>query len=163
MIIILAQENPLGGFFKEEEEKGPIDGFSGEFRWLSNFWPALVNLDGMTYPTVEHAYQAAKTTDEDARKLIRDAPSPGKAKRMGGRLAIRPDWGDVKLRVMEDLLRQKFAPRSELAMKLSGTGNRPITEDNSWGDVFWGVSNGTGENNLGKLIMRIRDELGASP
>jgi len=135
-----------------------IEEFSGEYRWLSNFWPSPVQLDGVTYPTVEHAYQAAKTLDEEGRKSILAAPTPGKAKRTGRKVPMRPDWEDVKISVMEDLLRQKFAPRSPLGRMLAATGERQITEGNAWGDVFWGVSKGAGQNHLGRLIMKIRDE-----
>lgn len=62
-----------------------IEGFFNEYRFLSNFWPAVVELDGIRYPTVEHAYQAAKTLDRAARREMRIQKSPGKAKKKGGR------------------------------------------------------------------------------
>ena len=134
-----------------------IDSFSGEYRWLSNFWPAQVELDGRLYPTVENAYQAAKTLSI-AERLPFEGYSPGEAKRKGRRLAVRSDWEEVKLWIMEYLVVQKFL-RTGLRELLRATGDQPIVEGNHWGDTFWGVCNGVGENHLGKLIMKIRMEV----
>lgn len=135
--------------------------FSGEHRWLSNFWPAPVELDGVTYPTVEHAYVAAKSLDEGFRLAVRDCPTPGHAKRLGRTVELRGDWESEKLVIMENLLRQKFAPGSELAERLLATRGRDLIEGNSWNDRFWGVDyrTGLGENMLGRLLMGIRENL----
>ena len=135
-----------------------IKGFRGRYRWLSNFWPAEVALDGMVFGTVEGAYQAAKTLDLDHRRAIAALAKPGQAKRYGRKLKVRDDWEEVKLAVMEDLLRQKFA-HSDLRQKLLGTGDAYLEEKNSWHDHFWGVCDGKGENHLGRLLMKIRNEL----
>jgi ribA/ribD-fused uncharacterized protein len=135
-----------------------IDSFRGEYRWLSTNWPAQVELGGMRFPSVEHAYQAAKTTDARQRAQFLTG-SPGDAKRLGRRVTMRPDWEVVKVDVMRDLLRQKFARGSELAAKLIATGAQPLVEGNTWGDTFWGVCRGKGENNLGRLLMQVRDEV----
>ena len=137
-----------------------IKAFRGEYRWLSNFWPAQVKMDGELYQTTENAYQAAKTLDLEKRATIRES-KPGKAKGMGKKVVMREDWDQVKLQVMEDLTRQKYAPGSELARKLLATGDAEIIEGNTWNDTFWGVCKGEGENNLGKLIMKVREELRA--
>lgn len=137
-----------------------IDQFRGEYRWLSNFWPAEVVLYGKTYPTIEHAYQAAKCADPADRDWICGAVSAGIAKKRGREVKKRWDWEFVKLWVMADLLRQKFAPKTILANKLLATGDQKLVESNSWGDTFWGVCGGKGHNHLGKLLMKIRSELG---
>jgi ribA/ribD-fused uncharacterized protein len=138
--------------------------FSGEYRFLSNFWPARVRGPGnRVYATVEHAYQAAKSLDREVWRKIAALPHAGAAKRFSRKIDVRPDWEKVRLAVMERLLRRKFAPGSELAaMLVAVDGN--IQEGNRWGDTFWGVDlrTGEGENNLGKLLMRIRDELAAA-
>ena len=137
----------------------PVIGpFKGELRWLSNFWPAEVMLDGLVYPTVEHAYVAAKTTNDVERFVIQTTPSPGEVKRLGRQLNIREDWDSIKLQVMEDLLWQKFQ-HSELKDKLLATGDIPIVEITTWNDTFWGQCKGKGQNNLGKLLMKIRETL----
>lgn len=148
--------------FGAVESGEAIKGFQGEFRWLSNFWPADVEFNGKIYSSVEHAYQAAKILDVDTQEKIRNLPSPGKAKRFAKTIKIRQDWDNVKLQIMEDLLRQKFQ-NPEFKNKLLATDNAYIEETNSWGDTFWGVSKGTGQNYLGKLIMKIRKELSKEP
>lgn len=86
-----------------------ITSFENEFAFLSNFYSSPIQcLDGITYPTVEHAFQAMKTTNLELRKQIAAAETPGRAKRMGRRLLLRPDWEDIKLQVMEETVRAKF-------------------------------------------------------
>lgn len=133
-----------------------IESFSGEHRWLSNFWPAEVEYEGITFPSVENAYQAAKS--EYGREEFINI-SAGQAKRLGRNSEVREDWEDIKVSVMRDLLSQKFRTGSDLADKLSLTGNVNIVEGNTWGDTFWGVCDGTGDNNLGNLIMDVRKEV----
>ena len=130
------------------------------YKFLSNFYPATVSLTegGMIYRTVEHAYQAAKTLDLEAREKIQWEISPGKAKRLGKSLVIREHWDEMKLDVMYRLLLQKFSIY-ELRCKLLATGDEELIEGNWWGDTYWGVCRGKGENNLGKLLMKIRSEL----
>lgn len=139
-----------------------ISGFFGDYRWLSNFWPSKVLLDHSDYPTIEHAYQAAKTTNSAHRFLIRKAKTPGEAKRLGKTLVtLRPDWEVVKIEVMRQLVRQKFLKQPFRAQLLE-TGDADLIEENSWGDTFWGVCRGVGRNELGKILMRIRAELRAA-
>jgi ribA/ribD-fused uncharacterized protein len=143
---------------RTSKEKPRIESFHGEYRFLSNFWPAIVEMDGIIYPTVEHAYQAAKTFDQSARLKIQALREPGNAKRAGRRVSLRPDWEAVKLDVMLSLLRSKFTEKS-LADKLLATGEYELLEGNEWGDTFWGVCRGIGHNHLGKLLMQVRKEL----
>lgn len=137
-----------------------IEFFSGEYRWLSNFYPATVELDGRKYPSVEHAYQAAKTLDFNARIIFEEPTmSPGMAKRLGRNFNLRPGWDQMKVSVMLALLKQKFAPGTPLAAKLLATGEAELIEGNTWGDRFWGVCQGTGRNTLGALLMGVRKSL----
>ena len=135
-----------------------IGEFSGRYRWLSNFSPAEVVWDQETYPTVEHAYQAAKFPSGYSRECIRTAGTPADAKRIARQHLgnAKDDWRERKVEIMTGLLRQKFAPGSRLAQKLDETEDQEIVEGNTWGDVFWGVCKGRGENMLGKIIMQIR-------
>lgn len=135
-----------------------IGPFRGQYRFLSNFYPALCDYEGVIYPTVEHAYQASKTLDANSRKMISESLTAQEAKKLGKHVVIRSDWNEVKLKVMEDLLRLKFSNR-EVAQLLLLTGSEEIIEVNWWKDTFWGQCNGVGENHLGKLLMKIRDEL----
>jgi ribA/ribD-fused uncharacterized protein len=151
---IIIQTRDFKGFMTE-----PINEFKGHYRFLSNFYPSQVEMDGHFYPTVEHAYQAAKTLDDVERFNIRKATTPSMAKSMGKSVKLRKDWNQIKLQVMENLLRQKFDSdiNPELSNNLFNTHHQELIEGNYWGDTFWGVCNGKGENHLGKLLMKIRD------
>ena len=78
--------------------------FHGEHRWLSNFWPAKVSLDGVVYPSVEHAYQAAKTEPVNRSVFLRCTAA--EAKRLGREVPMRADWGGAKVAVMHSLVAQ---------------------------------------------------------
>jgi len=136
----------------------PIDKFAGRYRWLSNFWPAEVEYDGVRYPTTEHAFQAAKTENLGQRRHVRKARGPGEAKRLGRQVSLRPGWEAMKDGVMLDINRQKFRD-PDLREKLLATGDAQLVEGNHWGDMYWGVVDGRGANRLGKILMQIRDEI----
>jgi ribA/ribD-fused uncharacterized protein len=136
-----------------------IGEFQGKYRFLSNFYPAVVVFEGITYPHVEGAYQSAKTTDMSERRRIAAIADPAEAKRAGRALKYRPDWEQVKFDVMETCVRYKFTHHPELREKLLATGNATLEEGNNWGDRIWGVVDGQGENRLGKILMKVRDEL----
>lgn len=131
-----------------------IDNFTGEYRWLSNFWV----YDPDTGMTVEHRYQAAKASNYSDWYDIMHADTPFIAKRMGKVIEVRADWEHVKLSLMEEFVRDKFIKNVELREKLINTSGTFLIEGNTWGDTFWGVCNGIGENHLGKILMRIRDD-----
>jgi ribA/ribD-fused uncharacterized protein len=134
-----------------------ITEFEREYRWLSNFWPAPVVYDGVRYDSVEHAYVAAKT-DQPELRLPLQRMNPGAAKRYGRTLPLRKGWDDMRIDVMRSLLLQKFVS-GYLREDLLATGNQFLIEGNTWGDTFWGVCKGVGENHLGKLLMEIREKL----
>lgn len=135
-----------------------IDSFSGKHRFLSNFWLTSIEYEGIDYPSSEHAFQSAKTLDKNTRRRISKLKNPREAKSAGRLLEIREDWEEVRLKVMEDILRIKFSDES-LKEWLIETGNAELIEGNYWGDVFWGVCRGIGENHLGQILMKIRSEL----
>ena len=135
-----------------------IDSFSGDYSFLSNFYRSTIIFEGMTYPSVEHAFQANKTLDLLRRNQIRNARSCGEAKRLGRSVILREDWEQIKIGLMEKLLKEKFA-NPNLKELLLKTGDANLIEGNDWGDNFWGVCRGIGHNHLGKLLMKARDEL----
>src|ERR1700691_5814087 len=136
-----------------------IDRFAGDYRFLSNFYPATVVYEGLTYPDSEHAYQSAKTLDMNQRRRIAALPTPAEAKHAGEALIYRPDWPQVKYQVMLDCVRDKFTRNPDLRAKLLATGNAYLEEGNTWGDQIWGVYQGKGTNWLGKILMQVRAEL----
>jgi hypothetical protein len=145
-----------------------ITAFRGKYAFLSNFYSSPVYLDGELYPTVEHAYQAAKSLSAEDRQRIQLAATPAEAKRLGRKLNLREDWNDVRLKIMYNLLRQKFdlINNSELALLLESTAPVRLVEGNSWHDNYWGVcycsqarcASVPKYNHLGRILMRIREE-----
>lgn len=135
-----------------------ISRFSGEYGFLSNFHPSVVEWDGVQYPSIENAYQAAKELEAVDREKYRFC-TPGEAKRYGRKANLRPDWERIKVVVMGTLIEQKFAAGTVLANKLILTYPHNLVEGNHWHDHFWGVCNGYGRNELGKLLTRQRQAL----
>ncbi len=142
-----------------------ISAFRGPHDFLSNFYAADVEFEGAEYPTIEHAFQAAKSFDFAERRAVKNARTASEAKRMGRKIKRRADWFDVSLEVMETLVRQKFTRYPELRTKLLETGSAYLIEGNNWNDRFYGAVYDTnrnewmGENHLGKILMKVRDEL----
>jgi hypothetical protein len=132
-----------------------ISGFRDQYRYLSNFWPVQIRYEGELYESVEAAYQAAKTLSPIEREWIRRAETPGRAKRLGKKVTLRPDWDQIKLQIMEDLVQQKFSKHG-LQELLVATGDAELVEENTHGDIYWGVCGGKGENHLGKILMKVR-------
>src|SRR5574339_313496 len=133
--------------------------FEGKYRFLSNFYPSIVtsyfNGEARVAPTVKHAYQAEKASIHAQWSQVLKEKTPGGAKRHGKLVFMRLDWDNVKLDVMERLLREKFS-NPTLKKMLLDTGTEELVEGNYWNDTFWGVCRGIGQNNLGKILMKIR-------
>jgi ribA/ribD-fused uncharacterized protein len=132
-----------------------IKGFFGPYRFLSNFATVKIRFNGLLFPTVEHAYVAAKSEDPKVQRFVAHIEFPGEAKQYGKRIKLRADWETVKFDFMRDFLIQKFI-QEPYQTKLLATGDAYIEETNYWDDQVWGVCNGVGDNNLGKLLMKIR-------
>lgn len=135
-----------------------VKGFFDEYRWASNFHPCPVVYKGMRFGSVEAAYQGSKCkTREDMMLFV--GMSASASKRLGRAVPLREDWNDVKIEIMTEIVRAKFMQNDDLASKLLGTGNKHLEETNWWKDQFWGVCKGKGRNELGKILMMIREEL----
>ena len=137
----------------------PITSFRGKYAFLSNFSPSPIIHEDATYPTAEHLFQAAKTLKPEEREWVRLQTSPGKAKRAGRKVTLRPDWQDIKVDTMLYIQRLKYNTYTHLATYLKNTGTADIAEGNNWGDRFWGQVDGQGANHLGHILMQVRDEL----
>ena len=145
-----------------------INSFKGKYFFLSNYYPSPVSekfKDGtiITYPTVEHAFQATKTKDISLRKQIANCATPKDAKHMGRHISLRKDWNDIKIQVMITYLRIKFS-NPELKQKLINTGNDYLEEGNNWHDNLYGncycekCKDINGQNHLGRMLMQVREE-----
>jgi ribA/ribD-fused uncharacterized protein len=133
-----------------------IDSFRGHYGFLSNFSVSPIVVEGQLYATVEHAFQAHKTDDCTWHEAIRIARTPALAKGLGRKCPKRADWDEQRVAAMRYFLKLKFAD-PVLRDKLKRTAPNELVEGNTWGDTFWGVCRGVGENMLGKLLMEIRD------
>ena len=134
------------------------------YSFLSNFHEAPVEYRGLVFGSSEAAFQAQKCMTDEAKALFTEL-GPGKSKGVGRRVPLRPDWEEVKAGIMEEIVRAKFTQHPDLAEKLLATGDRILVEGNHWGDTFWGVDTrtGQGENHLGKILMKVREELRQAP
>lgn len=146
-----------------QERPNIINRFNNEWKFLSNFQASTFFYEGKKYASVEHCYQAMKTTDLVEQEKIRNAISPSQAKKFGKLAVLREDWEEVKIPLMKELLRLKFE-NAFLRFKLLATRNAILIEGNTWHDTVWGMCNchkhnGEGQNILGKLLMNLRDEL----
>lgn len=164
-----------------------ILGFFNEYRFLSNFHPSEIFIEGIKYPSVEHAYMAYKTDDIAIKRKIAKLEKPSYAKKMGREIVLRSDWEYYRVAAMLNCLHLKFNTGTELAERLLATGNKYLEETNWWRDTFWGVHKSTatkaqielgqlasdfasnlekeiedmpgGLNMLGKCLMMVRDNL----
>jgi ribA/ribD-fused uncharacterized protein len=142
-----------------------ICGFFGEFRFLSNFESCPVWFEGVKYPSSENAYQAAKVQPDFREEFI--TCTAGKSKKLWKTLPAlytSEQWDLIKTKIMARVLVEKFLSNKDMGDLLKSTEDKYLEETNWWGDTFWGtiITNKelgvkTGYNNLGRLLMTIRD------
>jgi len=140
-------------------------GRTNEWGEFSNFAHFAFELDGKTWPTAEHYFQAMKFAGTKHEEDIRKAARPNDAARLGRQRSrpLRKDWESVKDDVMRRAVWAKFSAHAELKALLLSTGNETIVE-NAPGDYYWGCgADGSGKNMLGRILVetrvRLRDEL----
>lgn len=137
-----------------------IDRFEGSFRWLSNFYPCTIVFENISYPSAEHAYVAAKTTDIELRIKIAAIETSALVKKFGRNIALRDDWDAIKIQEMRAIVYCKFSQNQWLADKLTDTWPHELVEGNWWGDRYWGRDiAGYGSNHLGQILMQVRDSI----
>jgi ribA/ribD-fused uncharacterized protein len=145
----------------EAQLKDPnaIHGFFREYRWLSNFHLCPVHFTFMEFPSSENAFQAAKFPLSERWRFKECTPSD--AKKLGGSMEMLyppEQWNIIRTHVMRIVLLDKFKRNRDLRELLFSTQGKVLEETNWWKDRFWGVYEGEGENNLGKILMKLRDE-----
>lgn len=140
-----------------QDSNEPITDFKGSmYQFLSNFSKYSVNIDGLTYPTSENAYQALKCHDMEVRRQFTTL-SPEAAMILGRAIVPWTHISDTqRVENMRRVLLDKFRPGRLCWLKLMATRDRQLSEVNTWGDKFFGVCDGEGEDQLGKILMDIR-------
>lgn len=136
-----------------------INSYTKIYRFLTNYWPCKVMLDGVEYPAVEHAFHAAKTTDPEDREFLLGVTAK-RANEVSKEIPLPPGWDETRLKVMWNLSLQKYSSKNqELLDNLLGTGDEEILIGNIWHEKFWGYDfiRKQGENILGKMLVKIRD------
>lgn len=135
-----------------------INHFRDKYYFLSNFYELPMEYDGIPYQNAEAAFQAQKCAIKADRYAFSNLNAT-EAKKLGRQITLRPDWEDIKVGVMRDIVRMKFLENPELSQKLLATSGEYLEEGNTWGDRVWGTVNGSGANLLGQILMEIREEL----
>lgn len=128
---------------------------------FSNFSAHSIEFGGVLYPTAEHAFHAQKFDDNQLRSQIRSCSSPLAAWELAREFKPnrRKDWDSVKVSVLTEIVRAKVAQHLDVKEALLATGTEEIVEVNP-NDEFWGKgADGTGQNQTGKILMRVRAEL----
>jgi ribA/ribD-fused uncharacterized protein len=134
---------------------------------FSNLYKRPIELEGVVYPTSEHAYQAGKARKPAVRDWLMAAPSPALLAMAAHGLYywdISPGWSTTKFDRMRRVLMAKFTQHEDLKELLLSTGDARLVEaatvDNEV-NRLWGEVNGVGRNMLGLLLMEVRQELNA--
>lgn len=135
-----------------------INCFRGEHVFLSNFYITPVTYNGLTFTNSEAAFQAQKCENQNERETFCHM-GPKEAKRQGRRVKLRMGWNKMRVDIMHSIVYAKFTQNPDLREKLLATGDAHLEEGNTWGDRFWGVSGGIGQNHLGKILMDVRRDL----
>lgn len=141
--------------------------------FLSNYFKCSIEYGGLTYKSAEAAYQAQKCiTDEE--RIPFTHYTPYEAHEAGQKVKLRSDWEKVKLVIMEEIVRAKFVQNKDIASYLHDyligdifaggrriRGEAILEECSRQPDLFWGIDEktGEGENHLGKILMKIREEV----
>ena len=137
-----------------------IDEFRGQYFCFSNFFERRVIYNSIAYDNNEAAFQAQKESTHEAKlKYMHLPPSNAKAKGRKARLKSKKVWDESKDQIMYEICMCKFTQNKDLQAKLLSTGDAILIEGNTWRDKYWGVYRGVGQNKLGKILMRIREEL----
>jgi N-glycosidase YbiA len=138
---------------------------SGDYGCFSNFSPHPIVLKGVTWPTSEHYFQAQKFAGTPDEEEVRRAKSPMVAARTGRsrKRPLREDWESVKDEIMHEAVLAKFTQHADLREILLGTGDAEIVEHTE-NDRYWGHGgDGTGQNRLGQILMKVREGLRHEP
>jgi ribA/ribD-fused uncharacterized protein len=135
---------------------------------FSNVFPVSIELDSVSYPSAEHAWQSLKFVGSapDIAKKIREAKTVDLALTISnteGIDKVRADWSGVRYETMLRVLRAKFQQHPDLRGRLLETGDRLLVnvDIDKWAGMSATGGIATGENSMGKALMQVRSELRA--
>lgn len=137
-----------------------IKGFTKDYHFLSNYYNHTIKFDGLFYRNNIACFIAQMFEPNDTKKLF-SKMLPGQAIRMAEmmRNPREKEWNDIKEDLMYKICYAKFSYATKLRDQLIDTGDAELINETKWDNKFWGTTNGIGENKLGKILMRIREEL----
>ena len=153
---------------QSHSQQGPIHFYNRDepYYEFTNFAMYTVQIDGSTWPTTEHYFQAQKFVGTPYAQAICHLATPREAfdftRKPEVHLWRRSDWEQVKEDIMKKALLAKFTQHNDLRLSLLSTRNRKLVEHTS-NDNYWGDGgDGSGKNRLGYLLMSVREELRSS-
>lgn len=142
----------------EGNDKDKITRFKGKYLFLSSMYICPIQYKGIKYNSSEVAFQSMKFDNEEMRREIAKLSAKA-AHEIGKKYPLRKNWHNIKEDIMYDITLCKFKQNRDLAKKLLSTGNKELIQENNWNDTVWGTVNGIGENKLGKILMKVREEI----
>lgn len=133
-----------------------IKTFEDSYKQFSNFYIRDVIYKNILYKTREHAFQCQKATNQKDFEYVYHSKDPYRAKQRANHIKCEPNWKNIRVKIMHEIVLSYFQQHKDAKNLLLSTGTEEIQEGNTWGDKFWGVVDGEGENWLGQILMDVR-------
>ena len=149
-------------FLLQKQKLDRIDNFNGYFDFLNNEYPCQVYFDGLLFKSVSYAYQASRSTARHLREKISLADTPQELFEIASKIEDPENWASNRLRMMEAIVRDKFRRNKDLRERLKATGTRELVNtysDATVSNIFWGIVENKGQNQLGRLLEQIRNDI----
>lgn len=130
---------------------------------LSMFYPSPLVINGLTFPSAEHAYQHEKCMYlgfTNAAHLISTTTHPARAKQIGRSANVSQYATEqLKLRILSCMVEERWLTQQDFRAALISTGTSEIVHNVP--DDFWGDGrSGAGLNMYGKTLMNTRHRAG---
>lgn len=142
----------------EGNDENKITRFKGKYLFLSSMYICPIEYKGIKYNSSEVAFQSMKFDNEEMRREIAKLSAKA-AHEIGRKYPLKKNWHNIKEDIMYDITLCKFKQNKDLAKMLINTGTKELIQENNWNDTVWGTVNGIGENKLGKILMKVREEI----
>ena len=138
--------------------KNQIVGFKDEYGFLSNFYNHTVKVNGLFFQNNVAAFLAQMYSNKNQQRYFTKL-LPAAAIRFFEMTRIKPptDWDSKKEQIMYNICKNKFT-NQRLREQLLATGDAELINESNFANDYWGRHDGQGENMLGKVLMRLRQE-----